>query len=142
MTKHILLATDLSATSHKVAEQARKMADAFQAKLSVVYVLEYRSLMYEGGEVAFPVGTELMEAFEKTARNSLAQLGGDFNIAKSDQHFVIDSVKKGVVDLVEKLGIDLVVIGSHGTHGPALLLGSAANAILHAARCNVLAIRV
>ena len=40
------------------------------------------------------------------------------------------------------LGTDLIVIGSHGRHGIALLMGSTANGVLHGASCDVLAVRV
>ncbi len=35
---------------------------------------------------------------------------------------------------------DLIVVGSHGRHGLALLLGSTANDVLHGAPCDVLAV--
>ena len=37
---------------------------------------------------------------------------------------------------------DLIVVGSHGRHGLALLLGSTANDVLHGAPCDVLAVRL
>jgi len=142
MIKHILLATDLSENSNIVADKAKQMAEMLQAKLSILYVLEYRPVVYGGGEFSLPVDTELMALFEKNARNSLEQLGSDLNVAVEDQYFAVDSVRQAVIDLAESLGSDLIIIGSHGTHGPALLLGSAANAILHAAKCDVLAVRI
>ncbi|WP_313899138.1 universal stress protein [Leclercia adecarboxylata] len=44
--------------------------------------------------------------------------------------------------LAKKQGCDLIVVGSHGRHGLALLLGSTANDILHGAPCDVLAVRL
>ena len=44
--------------------------------------------------------------------------------------------------LPSDIAADLIVIGSHGRHGLALLLGSTANGVLHGAPCDVLAIRV
>ncbi len=44
--------------------------------------------------------------------------------------------------LAEKLSADLIIVGSHGRHGLALLLGSTANGVLHGAKCDVLAMRV
>ena len=41
-----------------------------------------------------------------------------------------------------KKPIDLVVVGSHGRHGLALLLGSTANGVLHGSPTDVLAVRV
>ena len=44
--------------------------------------------------------------------------------------------------MAEELGTDLIVVGSHGRHGLALLMGSTANGVLHGANCDVLAVRV
>ena len=38
--------------------------------------------------------------------------------------------------------VDLIVVGSHGRHGLALLLGSTADAVLHHAKCDVMAVRL
>jgi universal stress protein A len=40
------------------------------------------------------------------------------------------------------LDVDLIVIGSHGREGIQRLLGSTANAVLHGAPCDVLAVRI
>ena len=42
----------------------------------------------------------------------------------------------------DELSADLVVVGTHGRHGFALLLGSTANAVLHGAKSDILAVRV
>ena len=42
----------------------------------------------------------------------------------------------------EEIGADLIVVGSHGRYGLALLMGSTANGVLHGATCDVLAVRV
>jgi universal stress protein A len=42
-----------------------------------------------------------------------------------------------------KIGADLVVVGSHGRHGLSrVMLGSTANGVLHGAKCDVLTIRI
>lgn len=43
----------------------------------------------------------------------------------------------------EKIGADLIVVGSHGRQGLArVMLGSTANAVLHGAGCDVLTVRI
>ena len=42
----------------------------------------------------------------------------------------------------KELETDLIVVGSHGRYGLALLMGSTANGVLHGATCDVLAVRV
>lgn len=140
--KHILVAVDLSQSAHLVAKRAREIADRFDAELSIVHVLEYRSIAYSGSEFAIPLDSSVMEMFEKQAREAIKKLGAAINVPESRQHLEIDAIKQAVINLAEKLKVDLLIVGSHGKHGAALLLGSTANAILHAAKCDVLAIRV
>lgn len=52
------------------------------------------------------------------------------------------STKEGILGAAREHGADLIVVGSHGRHGLALLLGSTANAVLHGAPCDVLAVRI
>jgi universal stress protein A len=44
--------------------------------------------------------------------------------------------------MARQQGVDLIVIGGHGRHGLALLLDSTANAVLHGAPGDVLAVRI
>ena len=44
--------------------------------------------------------------------------------------------------VTEEQSCDLIVVGSHGRHGLALLLGSTANDVLHGAPCDVIAVRL
>ena len=44
--------------------------------------------------------------------------------------------------IAEESDVDLIVVGSHGRHGLALILGSTSTSILHGAKCDVLAVRV
>jgi universal stress protein A len=38
--------------------------------------------------------------------------------------------------------VDLIIVGSHGRHGLALIFGSTSNSVLHGAPCDVLAVRI
>jgi universal stress protein A len=143
MFKNILLATDLSTNSDFVGKRAKYIADLYGAKLSVVYAFDYVPVAYGGGEFAVPLDTELMSDMEKNSHHSLAKLGKLLNIPEERQYFItMNSVRNVIVDLAGKIKADLIVIGSHGTHGPALLLGSTANSVLHSANCTVLAVRI
>ncbi|MDN5937003.1 MAG: universal stress protein, partial [Nitrosospira sp.] len=50
--------------------------------------------------------------------------------------------EREIVRIAEEERVDLIVVGSHGRHGLALLLGSTANSVLHHAKCDVMAIRL
>lgn len=49
---------------------------------------------------------------------------------------------KKIIEIAERESVDLIVLGSHGRHGVELLLGSTTNAVLHHAKCDVLAVRI
>ena len=54
----------------------------------------------------------------------------------------LGSTAKEILRIVQEQGLDLIVLGSHGRHGVAMLLGSTANAVLHHAECDLLAVRI
>jgi universal stress protein A len=57
-------------------------------------------------------------------------------------HIILGAPGSEIRELAKATKADLIVIGSHGRHGFSLLLGSTANAVLHDAGCNVLAVRL
>ncbi len=140
MYKHILVAVDLSPRSNAVVQRAREIANTDHASLDVVHVIEHSPIAY-GGEFSIPIDVNLEQTIETQARESLAALCQSFQIIPKNQHILDGSVKRAVIELADKLKIDLIIVGTHGHHGIDKLLGSRANAILHTAKCDVLAIR-
>ena len=57
-------------------------------------------------------------------------------------HIVLGKPEVEIHASAKELGADLIVVGSHGRYGLALLMGSTANGVLHGASCDVLAVRV
>ena len=135
----ILAAVDLSAESEKVARKAAILAQASGAKLHLVHVVEPVNFAY-GGDVPIDFSS-IQQEIQKQAEVQLADLAAKFGFA-SEQHLVAGRAEIEIHTLADKLKADLVVLGSHGRHGLALLLGSTANSVLHGAKCDVLAVRV
>ncbi len=77
------------------------------------------------------------------ARKTLDEMAHRLGTEDAEQWVVsAPSTKEGILDAAREHGVDLIVVGSHGRHGLALLLGSTANAVLHGAPCDVLAVRL
>ena len=57
-------------------------------------------------------------------------------------HLGFGQPRQEIHQLASEQQCDLIVVGSHGRHGLALLLGSTANDLLHGAPCDVLAVRL
>lgn len=137
---HILVAVDLTEDSRPVAQRACALAKAFQAELSCIHVIEPLSLAY-GGDIPMDLST-IQEQIQQTAKIHLAEFARGLTIATEDQHLVFGRPEHEIHDMASHIGADLIVVGSHGRHGLALLLGSTSTGVLHGAGCDVLAVRV
>ena len=138
--KHILTAVDLTEESHAVAKRACALRTVFDTKLSCLHVIEPLSLAY-GGDIPMDLST-IQEQIQDTAKMHLAEFARSLKIPEEDQHLIFGRPETEIHALAHQVGADLIVVGSHGRHGLALLLGSTANGVLHGATCDVLAVRV
>ncbi|MCG8538000.1 MAG: universal stress protein [Pseudomonadales bacterium] len=137
---HILLAADFNQESDIVEKRAAALKDTFAANLSIVHVLEPISIAY-GGEFPVDLG-DLHKELEKQALHQLRDLGSRLGVPEDQQFLEVGITEKEILRVAQQSDVDLIVMGSHGRHGLALLLGSTANAVLHHAEIDVLAVRV
>ncbi|WP_027159646.1 universal stress protein [Methylobacter luteus] len=140
--KHILLAADFSTHGEEVARRAKDLADKYQARLSVVHVVDNLPLTDAAYGPVIPFDLDLTEELMTAAKDRLAKLAESLGIADDRQCIAVGSPKLEIIRVAEENQVDLIVVGSHGRHGLALLLGSTANGVLHHAHCDVLAVRL
>ncbi|GAB0151314.1 MULTISPECIES: universal stress protein [Marinobacterium] len=136
----ILLALDLSDESEQLAMKTAEMAKAFGAELNLIHVVEPLSFAY-GGDVPMDL-TTIQEQLDEHARTKLDLYAEKIGYPVSNKIIVTGHTETEIHRAAEEHNTDLVILGSHGRHGLALLLGSTANGVLHGAKCDVLAIRV
>jgi len=137
---HILVALDLTDESRQVAQRAQVLAKAYDSKLSCVHAIEPLSFAY-GGDIPMDLST-IQDQIQQTARNHLGEFARTLGIAEEDQHLIFGRPETEIDAVAQQIEADLIVVGSHGRHGIALILGSTANGVLHGAPCDVLAVRV
>ena len=138
--RRILLAVDLTEECRRVARRARALATSSGAELHIVHVIEPLSLAY-GGDVPMDLST-VQDQIHGQACSHLAKFAEDFEVPGNRRHLVFGRPESEIHRVAETEAMDLIVVGSHGRHGLALLLGSTANGVLHGASCDVLAVRV
>ena len=138
--KHILVGVDLTVESRDVSKKACTLRNACDCRLSCVHVIEPLSLAY-GGDIPMDLST-IQEQIQDTAKSHLAEFAETLGIEETDRHLIFGRPETEIHTLANEIGADLIVVGSHGRHGLALLLGSTANGVLHGAPCDVLAVRV
>lgn len=139
--KHILLGIDLHPECDtSAAKKAVDLAKLYNAKLSIVHAVEHIN-SYGIGQ-AYPGIMDVEEEILKSATQELKTVADAMGIPSSQQFVELGSPKSVLLHKADELKADLIILGSHGRHGFSLLLGSTANAILHNARCDVLAVRI
>ena len=137
----ILLALDFTAATDTVVKRALDLRQAFSAQLSLVHVVEFMQVdLYN--DLVMPQEFEIDRDIMERATQRLQELAAKQGVDKSECFVRLGSTRREILDLAEEQRVDLIVIGSHGREGIQRLLGSTANAVLHGAPCDVLAVRI
>jgi len=140
--RHILLAADFSGQGDYVALKAKGLAKIYQARLSIVHVLDDIPMPDTGYGTVIPLDRDSGYDLLEQEKAKLTDLGDRLHVQLADRWLIWGVPKNEIVDLANRQQADLIVIGSHGRHGLALLLDSTANGVLHHAECDVLAVRL
>lgn len=140
--KHILVAADLIvADDNPVIKKAKEMQEKTGAKLSIIHAIEYPPSYGDAYEV--PTVSDWQEELEESAKERLKKLADDIDVNEDQRFLRIGQPKYQILEVADEIKADLIIVGSHARHGLGLLLlGSTANAIIHHAKCDVLAVRV
>lgn len=136
----ILVAVDLSEESAQVAERALALAEPSGAELHLIHVIEPLSFAY-GGDIPMDF-SGIQDEIHQQASQQLVRFGQSHSIPEERQSIVLGRPEVEIHTKAEEVDCDLIVVGSHGRHGLALLMGSTSNGVLHGASCDVLAVRV
>jgi universal stress protein A len=140
--RHLLLTADFSEYGDLIAARAKSLAALYRAKLSVLHVLDDIPMPDTPYGTVIPIDTASDYDLLEAERNKLLALGAGLGVAAADLWLIWGEPKEEIVRHAEKIAADLIVVGSHGRHGLALLLGSTANGVLHHAPCDLLAVRI
>ncbi|MEC8859961.1 MAG: universal stress protein [Pseudomonadota bacterium] len=141
--KKVLIAVDGSEESARIVDKGLAIAADSNAQVDVVMVFEplLGSYSFELNMADFEKVQQDHQA--RVAEKMTAELAVRFPSVKADHiHFLRGKPATEIKALAEKLGVDLVVIGTHGQNPVRAMLGSTANAVLHGTPCDILTVRV
>jgi universal stress protein A len=138
---HVLVAVDLTEDSVAVAHRGQAMATLCNAKLSFVHVVEFIPVD-PAGEALLPPPVDLEGELVQGARQRLDTLCKSLGLHDKLSRVEVGNIKAEILRVIAEEQADLLVLGSHGRHGLALLLGSTEKALLHKAPCDLLAVRL
>ncbi|WP_262966072.1 universal stress protein [Methylobacter psychrophilus] len=140
--QHILLAVDYSEQGRYVADKAKSLASLYQAKLSIIHVLDNIPMPDTNYGAVISLTQTSSDVLLEAEKAKFTNLGDYLAIDLASRWLLWGVPKQEIIHIAEQEQVDLIVVGSHGRHGLALLLGSTANSILHYAKCDVMAIRL
>jgi universal stress protein A len=138
--QRILVAVDLSAESDRVMARALDFARRHGASLTLLHVVEYVPVE-PMGEALLP-SMQIEEELARGAQARLDALAERHGIAAADRVLRTGSTKAEIVRAAKDGGVDLIVLGSRERHGLAIILNLTEDTVLHAAPCDVLAVRL
>lgn len=146
---NILLAADGTRHAEAAAEMLGKFCLADGDRIKIISVVDLSMpLAIDVYGSYLPDTTDL----EKTARDNAskvveavaAKLLGFFGDNKVDisSEILFGTPDSRIVETAEKMGADLIVLGSHGyKQWERLLLGSVSDSVVHHAHCSVMVVR-
>ncbi|MFI3198426.1 MAG: universal stress protein [Methylococcaceae bacterium] len=140
--QHVLLAVDYSEQGVYVAEKARSLANLYEAKLSIIHVLDNIPMPDTNYGTVISLTQDSSDELLEAEKSKLMQLGDQLAVDLVNRWLLWGVPKQEIIHVAEQEQVDLIVVGSHGRHGLALLLGSTANSVLHYAKCDVMAVRL
>ena len=138
--RNLLVAVDLSEHSDAVCDRAAALATTFGAKITLLHVVEYVPVE-PMGEALLP-SVELSDDLRQSAIMRLTALAQQHGLSDVPQEIRIGNIKSELIQVAEEIEADLIVLGSRERHGLAILVNYTEDTILHAAPCDVLAVRV
>ena len=141
MLTRILTAVDGSEISERAVEKAASLAKQNNAELHLIYVIETGFLTPGPGD---SVRDLVHQRFETEGKETLAILTARAKDAgvTVESHLEVGHAGTTIVETAEKLGCDLIVVGSLGKSKlDRLLLGSVSSYVVNYAKTNILVIR-
>ena len=145
--RRFLLPIDFSKHSMRTIEHATQLAALTGAGIIVCHVFQipdYPAAFYQGLYTEHELVKSHVEMAQGEANTQLAAVTEQIMAAglQAESILRVGNPFEEIVNAARELGVDLIVIGSHGYRGlERLLLGSTAERVVQYAKCPVLVVK-
>jgi len=137
--RRVLLVVDLTEDSLTIGRKAQALAATLGAEIELLHVVEFVPVE-PMGEALMP-SAQIQEDLLQRAQRRLAALAADLGLAGVPCRVESGNVKSEIVRVARERHADLIVLGSRERHGLSILVNLTEDTVLHAAPCDVLAMR-
>jgi universal stress protein A len=139
--RKILLTLELDSVMDRLPiEKTMALAEECEAELFLLHVIEH--LGSYGAAYGVAAGADIESIIMNRAHKELRETAKTLGVAEDRLLFKQGSGASAILEESTRLGIDLIVVGSHARHGMSLIVGSTADGVVTRARCDVLAVRL
>ena len=137
--KKILVLLDLTDASEQIAAAGRDMAAHSNAAMVILHVVEFVP-SEPMGETLMP-SVQIEEDLMQLSKTKLGELSGRLGL-QAALRVEAGNKKTEILRVAKEEAVDLIVLGSRVRHGLGILVNFTEDTVLHAAHCDVLAIRL
>ena len=138
--RNLLVCLDLTEDSVQVLERAKALAASTGGTLTLLHVVEYVPVE-PMGEALLPA-VQIEAELAERATTQIAELANRLALGGAERLVLTGNIKAEVVRVAQEKRCDLIVIGSRERHGVSILFNFTEDTVLHAAPCDVLAVRL
>ncbi|KAA6185264.1 universal stress protein [Thiohalocapsa marina] len=146
--RHILLAVDFAPESEVVTQRALTLRARFDARLTLVNIVDYvpPGADYAAGafvaEPVLPEEFQLEQELIDVARRELDRLGERIGVPPEGRIVEFGSAGRSIEHVAKDLGVDLIVVGARDHNWLSSLFGSTPRTLLRHEVCDLLAVRI
>ena len=138
--KKVLVLLDLSESSDQVAMAGRDLAAYSDAAMVILHVVDFVPVE-PLGESLIPT-VQIEDELLKRSREKIDALIARLALPRAAGRVETGNTKAEILRVAEEERADLIVLGSRERHGLAILVNFTEDTVLHAAHCDVLAVRL
>jgi universal stress protein A len=139
--RKVLVLLDLAEGSKRVFAAACDIAAHSNADIVALHVVDYMPAE-PMGESLMPTQIDLDITLAARARPLLEDMVKSSGVAHVVPRVETGNTKAQILKIAEEERPDLIVLGSRERHGLAVLVNFTEDTVLHAAHCDVLAVRL
>src|SRR5215470_12270871 len=142
LPKHILVPSDLSEGAEQALDYACELARTLDAQVHLLNVVGIPALGVP--ELGVALASSVLDQLVVENRTALQELARTRCTARLGQVLIRTGDARDMINrTAQELGIDLIVMGTHGRRGiTRALLGSVAETVVRSAPCAVLTVRM
>lgn len=138
--RKVLVLVDLAEGSERVFNAGLSMASRSGASLVILHVVDYAPIepMGESLMPSMAIEQELADRSRARIQELIARSGA----VSARGRLEVGNTKAEILRVAREEDADLIVLGSRERHGLAILVNFTEDTVLHAAHCDVLAVRL